>query len=285
MYKVSKPHRSPDGDPAGTPTHPPLRFDSTIELAWGLTLNLSHEKNEVKIGQAFLDYYKMMKERFKSNNHVSGYLENLDGLMSTYLRSMGFERDVFVKGLDIIDKVRDERIKGINDLADMTSFSKDGLILRVSSFLGIGTLANFLASPGFLPSSVNLNLLLFWGFLGLIAGVGVAKLLRGSLITWVTAKAYTQEQFFWKEHGKKVFTSRLRNFSHDLKALGDVFYPKYHEPVLDDDKILSKFLDEILPDEKVYESRIGESPRWLRYLLGQTISSGKHKSTPSVSFG
>ncbi len=96
------------------PSSPPLRVDSTLQLAWGLTLNLSHEANQVKIGQAFLEYLRGLKEQHRKDPTASSYLDNLECMLGAYLRSMGFERDVFVKGLNIIDGKRDERIKSIN---------------------------------------------------------------------------------------------------------------------------------------------------------------------------
>ncbi len=55
--------------------------------------------------------------------------------LSAFLRNMGYEKDFLVQELDINEDIREEEIKSINDLADLTSISNEGLIARIVAFL------------------------------------------------------------------------------------------------------------------------------------------------------
>lgn len=130
---------------------PPLRIDATLHLAWGLTMNLSGIENQVTLGQTLRDYYLKDFVGTYSGEEINDpktkrYLDNLGALLSTYLRSVGYEKDVYDNYLDIQKKKRDQKIANINNLADFTSLSSESAVAKIASFVGIGSVAELLKS-------------------------------------------------------------------------------------------------------------------------------------------
>lgn len=128
---------------------PPLRIDATLHLAWGLTLNLSGVQNQVTLGQTIRDYYLKDLVGTYTGEEISDpktkrYLDNLGTLLSTYLRSIGYEKDVYDNYLDVQKEKRDQKINNINNLADFTSLSPGSAAAKIGAFFGIGSLAEFI---------------------------------------------------------------------------------------------------------------------------------------------
>ena len=56
---------------------PPLTAEATLNFAWGLTLNFSHEDVQKNMGQVFIERYKdVWKEQKNSANDI-GFLNNV----------------------------------------------------------------------------------------------------------------------------------------------------------------------------------------------------------------
>lgn len=148
--------------------NPPIGIRAITHLAWGLTMNLSEEDKQNKLGEDVREFWKKFIPSYgqteevelkqsESNNNIDPiaerYLQNIFASLSAYLRSIGYERNVYVAYLDAQKNIRDQSIAYWNDLADLVSFSKDGLLIRLASFFGIGgstilTSTNFF---GFIP--------------------------------------------------------------------------------------------------------------------------------------
>jgi hypothetical protein len=105
-----------------------------LQLAWGLTLNLSSESAQQNIGKIFTDRFQKLSEEYKNVASVKRYIDGVNGALSAFLRNMGYEKDFLVVELDTQEKIRDKRIENINELADMTSLSSEGLIAQIVAF-------------------------------------------------------------------------------------------------------------------------------------------------------
>lgn len=125
---------------------PPLRIDSTLHLAWGLTLYLSGDEKQNKLAaelKANLLASFLSDKTNKFDDTDWRYAQNLIAVISAYLRRMGFEKEVYDRYLN----AEKDRLTGITEywknVGDMTSFSTESTIIRVASFLGIGSSGNF----------------------------------------------------------------------------------------------------------------------------------------------
>ena len=115
--------------------NPPIMIVSLMKLAWGLTLNLSADEPQQKAGEMVNERFGKLLETTALSNKGKLYINEIMACLSAFLRNMGYEKDFLVKELDINQSIRNEEIKSINDLADLTSLSNEGLISRIVAFL------------------------------------------------------------------------------------------------------------------------------------------------------
>ncbi len=241
-------------------SRPPLRVDSTLHLAWGLTLNLSSDENQREEAKEFNKIIDNLREEFKQDEEALNYLDNLASFLSTYLRSVGFERSVYANYLDTQKSKQEKIIENLNDLADVSSFSQEGAIVRIASFLGIGSLAEFVTkyfAPNAEPTlNVQIGIILFFGFLGLAVTSIVLKVLRGRGIQSVIEATLEKQQRFWTGHARESFKKSLTHLFDDVKKLVEDRYPHYatsgKERILTDGKEIDSLIDDILPQKNLY---------------------------------
>ncbi len=127
---------------------PPLSIESTLHLAWGLTLTLSHEDTQQKLGSHFLELLGKIHEEYKSDIVAQKYLNNLDSILSRFLRNLGYEKDVYSSYLDTHKNKKEQIIQNTKDISDFTSLSSEGMVIRIASFFGIGSLTELAVTFG-----------------------------------------------------------------------------------------------------------------------------------------
>ena len=127
-------------------SEPPLSVNAAMHMAWGLTLHLSHEPGQKDLAKFFEEQFKEIWKTHKTDKHALKYLENLSAILSASLRSMGFERDVYIRYLDYLTKKGEAEIKFADDLANLSSFSADGLLSRLIALIGGGTIGAAIAN-------------------------------------------------------------------------------------------------------------------------------------------
>jgi hypothetical protein len=265
--KAAKPKPKANAQPAKvTAKHgPPLRVDSTLQLAWGLTMNFSHEAKENEVGKTYLDFLKALRDNYKDDSTAKEYLDNLSTLLSSYLRTTAFERDVIIGYLDTYKNRRDATVKDINDVSNLASFSSGSFISKVGVFLGFGSLASILdtltkfATPTQgLP--FNLSVVLFGGVAGLVLTLFGFRLFRGRLIQKAETECYEKQMALWMFKARQVFIDELCHLRERLILLVTKYYPNYHEDILDTNvgDELQNFFNVILPEEELYKVAEGD---------------------------
>jgi len=251
--------RQTKGESSLPRSDPPLRIDSTIQLAWGLTLNFSHETTEDNVGKAFLEWLKTLRDAYSNDHDTQVYIDNLSAALSSYLRTSGFERNVYVSYLDTYKNLREVKIKNINDVADLASVSSGSFLAKLGTFLGFGSLAQIIGAITNVASPTqglpfSLNAVLFGGLLGLGATVLVVKAVRGRLIQRIENESFKEQLLLWKNKAKPRFIEDLFNLHERLRPLVAKFYPNYTEDTLTMSKgELEAYLDVILPDTDLYK--------------------------------
>jgi hypothetical protein len=228
---------------------PPIRVDATLHLAWGLSLNLSSDENQRALGTVVKDYWKDLRDRIGNDEKSKNYVDNLFALIAAYLRSVGFERDVYSRHLNVLEEYRKHRAESLNDLADMTSFSTESLIVRVTSFLGIGSLADFAIKS----TTIDPNIILVFGMAGLFGSILVLKLWRHIRIQKDNDNIAKQQQEYWTNIARPSFMNSLTHLFDDAKELVNNYYPNYKdEPILTKAGEPKNTLDHLLPHEPLY---------------------------------
>jgi hypothetical protein len=237
------------------PKGPPLRVDATLHLAWGLTLNFSHDKKQVEMGKIFNNVLEKLEKGAEPDPNDRLYVRNLISFLSTFLRSIGFERSVYFDYLNTQVKKRDEVIKNLNELADVTSFSKEGSIVRIASFFGIGSLAAFARtyfSNISLTLSTKLGLVLFFGFIGLVSVTVLLKVLRGRLVEKAIVDTLKKQEDFWIYRARPNYKESIMHLFQDLSRLVEAQYREYFESgaenVLKREHTIDGIIEDILPE-------------------------------------
>ena len=133
---------------------PPLTIESTLHIAWGLSLSLSHEENQVKLGAYFQECFRKVRDTNASDPVSIKYLDNLEAMLSRYLRTLGFERDVYATFLDTQKQTKEAIIENTKNIADLQSLASEGTIVRIASFLGFGSIGGLVAGlPSYQPAA------------------------------------------------------------------------------------------------------------------------------------
>lgn len=236
----------------------PLRADSTLQLAWGLTLNFSHEDKEVAVGNSLLQEFQNLRMRFKDAPKTLEYLDNLTSIIGSYLRTAGFERDVYVSYLDIFKETRDTRLKNIDDVSELASFSSGSFILRFAAFLGLGTLADVLGSFGGIAKPTpglpfDLSFFLLFGLGGVVAFTFSVRLLKERFVAGAINHSFEEQLEFWESFARPAFKRELKHLAQQLKIIIAKYYPSYSEDLLANENALDSLLESILPDKHLYE--------------------------------
>jgi hypothetical protein len=200
------------------------------------------------------------------------YIENLWTVIGSYLRRTGFERDVYARYLDTLDKNRLEYIESLNELADMTSFSSESLIVRISSFLALGAAADIIndifsviAIPG--PGGTPIPwpdpvVFLAFGGIGLFLTLVVFKIWRKWKFKERNNDMFQEQGKYWNDIARPNFKKGLIQLYNDVRELAVIFYPGYSEPPFNNPNLLDNFIDTFLPSKNVYNIPKGRKHGW-----------------------
>lgn len=265
---------------------PPLRVDSTLHLAWGLTLYLSGEEKQNKLAtelKSNLLASFLSDKTDKIYDDDWRYAQNLIAVISAYLRRMGFEKEVYDRYLN----AEKDRLTGITEywknVGDMTSFSTESTIIRVTSFLGIGSTGNFFVkwlesmnrgseqissisagngseaivngskaivngTQSALPvfSQPDIGIILIFGSVGLIATIAFLKWFGFRRVETARKDTLKRQNQYWKDRARKEYKECLVHLFKDIKKLVSSYYPLYTESILGD-------RDAINQDDEVYK--------------------------------
>ena len=213
---------------------PPLTIDATIQLAWGLTLNLSHETTQNATGKDFMEWLKILRTSYENDKTAQFYIDNLYAILSSYLRTSAFEREVYVGYLDTYKNLREANTKNITAIGDLASVSSGSLLTKLAAFVGFGSLIEIIGVATHLATPTqglpfNLNYLIFGGLGGLIATIIAFRLARGWLIQRVEKHSYRKQLLLWKNTAKPAFIRELLFLLERLRPLVKKMYKNYND--------------------------------------------------------
>jgi hypothetical protein len=233
---------------------PPLRIDSTLYYAWGMSLNFSGDSKQVDVGVLVKSFWKELKEQKNLHPDDQDYLNQVFTALSAYLRRVGFERDVHARFLDDWEKERKRYIKYLDNMSEMTSLSPESVAVRAGSFVGVGSLGSVLTNKLAISNDL-IPLILFFGSIGLFASIGIAKSLNVWLANRQEEKVDVEQQEYWKSVARKHFKTSLLELYRALSALVDQKY-ELEENDLQNENNAEKLIERILPAEELYDWRV-----------------------------
>lgn len=148
--KILKDLQSDDDDP-----RPPFTINSLLKLCWGLSLSLSKDSNQQKVGGKFMDaILELWKRRSatapvaskslnKNQQIKSEFIENLIARLTATVRNIGFVKDSHSEFLDEQKARYDAKAEYYQELSEFTSVKKEGIIPKLVTFVGGGSMATF----------------------------------------------------------------------------------------------------------------------------------------------
>jgi hypothetical protein len=194
---------------------PPLRVDSTLRMAWGITLTLSREQGQIGTGKNFFEMFEDLRRKTTLTDEDRMYVDNLFTLLGSYFRTIAIERGTYFDYIGILHDQRDTTIKYYNDLANMstTSFS-EGLAIRIASFLDIGSIFSLVGQKS--NSLLALHSFNAWflirGLVGFIGAIVLVNAYANKKIREVQFEALIEQQKVWRDKAWNGYKKSYRVF-------------------------------------------------------------------------
>jgi hypothetical protein len=251
---------------------PPITSIGIINLAWSLILNISIEDRDIKLGNEVLNFWKEVYKRNEKANDITAirYLDNISCSLFGFLESIAFERYFYYQYTHTFEEKRKNSIKYWNDLADLTSFSKDGIILRIVSFLGVGgggaSLLNHLFLTG--NNSQLISMFLLSGFIGLVVLVVLVKRLRTTKIEDIVHTTLVVEENYWKKARRK-YVKDLEHLFVNVQKIQELFYPGYSKTKNLSREEMVEVINKLLSYEGLFDS--SENKKGSRSLVAKIL--------------
>lgn len=235
---------------------PPVTSLGIINLAWSLILCISIDKRDNDVGKEVISTWKNLHQRIvQSNNNESiKYIDNVCFLLYSFIGSIAFERYFYYQYAITFEKKRKQSIDYWNDLADMTSFSTDGIILRITSFLGIGSGVSFL---GYLNSLFDtppqyIAIFLIFGFIGLLTLFIIIRIFRNIHIKNIIVSTLEAEQQYWMNIARENYKKNLKGLYENVVKIQKAFYSDYSK-IFEPDLNIDNIIDNILPQQVLFQ--------------------------------
>ena len=266
MSKVSSRDnkRNEGKTPISSQGHSAFEVKSILELCWGLSLILSHEKGQQELGNTFKEQFLKTFATYHRSAVEVAFLDNLLMSLSTTIRNIGFVREIHVRYLDFQSHQFAQQEQNLNRTADFFSFSGSGLYAKVASFLGVGSLAdlaNILKGfQGFGLQPADVAIFLTTGAVGAFAVTSLAwgyrKYAQKKFEQQLLAKETPQNKY-WREHYKPDMGAVLYTLVLDIKRLAETYSTNSWSPVNKDDELFKlsekeakrRIQQEILPPD------------------------------------
>jgi hypothetical protein len=236
-----------------TETTPTLPFTtrSLLEMCWGMTLNFSHEAQQQALGKVFTDEFMRIFAKKEENAVNPEFLQELTMALSATVRSIGFIRACHVQYCDFNSDRLTRQRQSLEKMADYSSFSGSGLFAKLGSFVGFGSVAQFITSmnwPQFyvLPFALG----------GVIGAYLVTALVnwrvQSTYKTWADKLTQLQSEY-WRKEFKPDVTDQLYDLYIAIKKLAERYCRgacKSDELLKADEKYVKEVINQdILPPD------------------------------------
>ncbi len=267
------PENPPTNLPVPDSTAPPLLIESTLHLAWGLTLYLSTSDKQGQLAQAINQNVMASFTTTNLGDTDKRFVNNLVTMIASYLRRMGFEKDVYDGYLQSEKDKLQRKTEYWKNMGAMISFSGDSAIVKIASFFGVGaagkTLMDFLNTKN-IPSdgvSKSSNIVANYslhgvvnntpnatntmsnssGFTadwigGILIGGTIGLLITIALLSWISNKMTDRAEKKVNKNQDEYWQHKMRErYKEELKILYDdiVYLIKYYYPKYDNDPLLN----------------------------------------------
>jgi len=231
----------------------PIRTKAILELAWGLTMNLSSQMSQNDAVTFFEQQFAniLTSDLYKNDATVVNYLNEVSCMLSAIERTYGFEREVYMYYTQEWDNLRSDKFNYYQTLSDMTS-TNDGLASKIVAFVGSGGLAAFFGVTTFnLKGTAPIAIFLIIGALGYAALSPVLKYWASKQIEKVDREMTTNRGQLWRKVKPRIVTIFFQ-FAKELKKLAADYQMVDNLPG-NDTELENLVSTKILPSDDCYE--------------------------------
>lgn len=144
----------------------PFTINSLLNLCWGLSLTLSKDENQQKTGEKFLDALLELWKRnspenpepttplTKGQQNRLDFTQNLLASIIGVVRNIGYVKDGHDRRLNELEDKYKKKVAWYEGISEISSLKQEGLIAKIASFVGGGSIVTFASNIGdlFSPS-------------------------------------------------------------------------------------------------------------------------------------
>ena len=275
--------------PPPVSTKPPLLIESTLHLAWGLTLFLSTSDKQSSLAGQIKDTLMSSFNTTSLGDTDKRYVNNLITVISSYLRSMGYEKDIYDRSLQTLKDELQRKTDYWKSMGDMTSFSGDSTLVKIASFFGIGVTGSTVKDILLPATKDSITIahnatqsiptvaekvsvfspefaypLIISGTVGLFATMIFLKWFGRMQIDKEETAINAEQDEYWQNVMRRRYKEKLKILYADILDLIKYYYPKFHDDPLikiesefgtGQNKNFDSIIDEILPTgDKMYNT-------------------------------
>jgi len=123
----------------------PLKPESIVDLAWGLSLFFSNDEQERKYGVDLKNKWDDLAKRHSEDKRATWYLDNVNAAMSGTVYNLAQLRQETSDQFKFLDTLKDRRVRDLDDLANLTQDAQSiatriiGLSIGGVSFLQLAS--------------------------------------------------------------------------------------------------------------------------------------------------
>lgn len=124
----------------------PLKPQSIVDFAWGLSLFFSSDEQEKKYGEDLKKKWDDLVKEYEGNNKATQYLENVYATMSGTVYSLAYLRQQVTDQFDFLEGLKERRLSDLDGLANLSKNAESIAVRVVGLSIGGGAFLQFAAN-------------------------------------------------------------------------------------------------------------------------------------------
>ncbi len=118
-------------------TQAPLKPESVIDAAWGMSLFFSCDRHEREYGKRVKDNWEKLCEKQTQPNDIK-YFQNIDACMSGTVYNLAMVRQEKSQTFKFLDSLQDKKLKNLDDLAKLSKDAESIFTRFIGLSIGAG---------------------------------------------------------------------------------------------------------------------------------------------------
>lgn len=231
-------------------------------MAWGLTANLSHDERQNVVGEFFMKEMKTIfdsynatdeadeppkgeprklggkKEREQKEEKEKQFVESTIIALSKATRNLGLARDSHVVYLQSMALKYNKRKEYLDEISSFSSFSPEGLLPKIITFVGGGSILTLVTQAGDLAkllelpsgiSAIHVVIFIVLGIMAMTAGTFGVKWWKNRDLDRDEKEIIEKSCKYWKNEVRDTFTECLFLLYKDMRIIMKEFDASYTE--------------------------------------------------------